>query len=385
MACLQLIQGDDSLHSGCGDSGHKAQDLNIAPRFDREDHDMKAFLFGLGAACVATMAMADPVEDFYKGKQIQIIVGYDAGGGYDVYARLISRHFGKFMPGHPGVIVQNMPGAGSLRAANHIYVAAPKDGTALATFARNMPLMGVLGGNANVQFDARKYTWLGSPTSAQDDAYMLWVRKDAKAKSLDEARRPGGPEIILGGTSEGSTDTDVAMLMRKTIGLNFKIVSGYPGSNGLNVAIERNEIEGRFIGQSAVASTQPAWMKPDSNMRPLLQFARATRLAQFPDVPTARELAKDEVSRQLIELAEIPYILSRPVVGPPGVPADRAKALQKAFLDMTKDKEFLADAEKLRIDISPVGADEALDMLDRLAKAPEDLKDEIRKLQSSGN
>ncbi len=346
---------------------------------------MKAFLFGLGAACVATMAMADPVEDFYKGKQIQIIVGYDAGGGYDVYARLISRHFGKFMPGHPGVIVQNMPGAGSLRAANHIYVAAPKDGTALATFARNMPLMGVLGGNANVQFDARKYTWLGSPTSAQDDAYMLWVRKDAKAKSLDEARRPGGPDIILGGTSEGSTDTDVAMLMRKTIGLNFKIVSGYPGSNGLNVAIERNEIEGRFIGQSAVASTQPAWMKPDSNMRPLLQFARATRLAQFPDVPTARELAKDEVSRQLIELAEIPYILSRPVVGPPGVPADRAKALQKAFLDMTKDKEFLADAEKLRIDISPVGADEALDMLDRLAKAPEDLKDEIRKLQSSGN
>jgi len=346
---------------------------------------MKAFLFGLGAACVASMAMADPVEDFYKGKQIQIIVGYDAGGGYDVYARLISRHFGKFMPGHPGVIVQNMPGAGSLRAANHIYVAAPKDGTALATFARNMPLMGVLGGNANVQFDARKYTWLGSPTSAQDDAYMLWVRKDAKAKSLDEARRPGGPDIILGGTSEGSTDTDVAMLMRKTIGLNFKIVSGYPGSNGLNVAIERNEIEGRFIGQSAVASTQPAWMKPDSNMRPLLQFARATRLAQFPDVPTARELAKEEVARQLIELAEIPYILSRPVVGPPGVPADRAKALQKAFLDMTKDKEFLADAEKLRIDISPVGADEALDMLDRLAKAPEDLKDEIRKLQSSGN
>ncbi len=346
---------------------------------------MKAFLLGLGAACLATMAVADPVEDFYKGKQIQIIVGYDVGGGYDVYARLISRHFSKFMPGHPGVIVQNMPGAGSLRAANHIYVAAPKDGTALATFARNMPLMGVLGGNPNVQFDARKYTWLGSPTSAQDDAYMLWVRKDAKAKSLDEARRLGGPEIILGGTSEGSTDTDVAMLMRKTIGLNFRIVSGYPGSNGLNVAIERNEIEGRFIGQSAVASTQPGWMKPDSNMRPLLQFARATRLAQFPDVPTARELAKDEVSRQLIELAEIPYILSRPLVGPPGIPADRAKALQKAFLDMTKDKEFLADAEKLRIDISPVGADEALDMLDRLAKAPEDLKEEIRKLQSSGN
>ena len=346
---------------------------------------MKALLYGISAACLASLALADPIEDFYKGKQIQIIVGYDAGGGYDVYARLVSRHFSKFMPGHPGVVVQNMPGAGSLRAANHIYVAAPKDGTALATFARNMPLMGVLGGNPNVQFDARKYTWIGSPTSAQDDAYMLWVRKDAKAKSLEEARRPGGPEIILGGTSEGSTDTDVAMLMRKTIGLNFRIVSGYPGSNGLNVAIERNEIEGRFIGQSAVASTQSGWLKTDSNMHPLLQFARATRLPQFPDVPTARELAKDEASRQLIELAEIPYILSRPIVGPPNIPSDRALALQKAFMDMTRDPEFLADAAKLRIDISPVGADEALEMLDRLAKAPEELKEEIRKLQSSGN
>ena len=345
---------------------------------------MKLSILCAGLTLAASAAIADPVEDFYKGKQIQIVVGYEAGGGYDVYARLVARHFGAFVPGKPGVVVQNMPGAGSLRSANYITVTAPKDGTTLATFGRNIPLMGVLGGNANVQFDARKWTWLGSPSSAQDDAYTLWVRKDAKAKNLQDALRPGGPEIILGGTSEGSTDSDVPALMRKTIGLNFRIVSGYPGSNGINIAIERNEVEGRFIGHSAVVSTQPGWLKPDSFMHPLMQFARPNRLPGYPDVPTARELAKDPKSRQLIELAEIPYMLSRPIVGPPDIPADRAKALQKAFLDMTKDPGFLADAEKLKVDVSPVGADEALHMLQMLAGAPEDLKDEIRKLQSGG-
>ncbi len=345
---------------------------------------MKKAVLALAMMIAAAPAVADPVEDFYKGKSLQLVVGYGPGGGYDVYARLTARFFGNHIPGKPTIVVQNMPGAGSLRAANWIYVTAPKDGTAFATFARNMPMMGVLGGNANVQFDARKYTWMGSPTSAQDDGYFLWVRKDAKAQTLDDARRPGGPEIILGGTSEGSTDTDVAALMKKTIGLNLRVVAGYPDGNAMSMAMERGEVEGRFIGLSAVASTLPGWLKPDSTVRPMLQFARATRLKQFPDVPTARELAKDEQSRKLIELAEIPYLLSRPLVAPPGIPADRAKALQKAYMDMMKDPEFLAEAAKLHIDISPLGADDALKMLDSLANAPEDLKEEIRKLQSGG-
>jgi tripartite-type tricarboxylate transporter receptor subunit TctC len=244
--------------------------------------------------------------------------------------------------------------------------------------------MSVLGGNPNVQFDARKFTWLGSPTSAQDDGYLLWVRKDAKAKTLDDARRPGGPEILLGGTSEGSTDTDVAALLKKTVGLNLRVVAGYPDGNAMSLAMERGEVEGRFIGLSAVASTLPHWLTPESIMRPMLQFARTTRLKQFPDVPTARELANDEGARKLIELAEIPYLLSRPLVGPPDIPADRAKALQKAFMEMTRDPVFIAEAAKLRVDISPLGADDALKMLETLANSPEDLKDEIRKLQSGG-
>jgi tripartite-type tricarboxylate transporter receptor subunit TctC len=330
-------------------------------------------------------ARADPVGDFYRDKEIQIYVGYGAGGGYDAYARLIARHLGRHIPGQPGVVVQNMPGAGSLRVANFIFNRAPKDGTAVATFGRNMTLLGLLGGNSNVQFDPRKFTWLGSPSSAQDDAYILWTRKDARVKSLAEARTPGGLPLLLGGTADGSTETDIAFLMQLTAGLNVKIIAGYPDSNAINIAIERGELEGRFIGLSAVASTQPGWLRPGSIMQTLLQFARATRHPLFPDTPTAREVAYDERGRQLIELAEIPYMLSRPYVGPPGVPVDRAQALQAAFAEVCKDPEFLADAAKLHVDVSPVGPQEALRMLDRLADAPPDLKEEIRKLEANGN
>jgi tripartite-type tricarboxylate transporter receptor subunit TctC len=260
------------------------------------------------------------------------------------------------------VVVQNMPGAGSLRAANFIFNRAPNDGTAWATFGRNMIMLGLIGGNANVQFDPRRFTWLGSPSSEQDDAYVLWVRKDAQAKTLAEARAPGGLPLLLGGTADGSTETDIALLMRRTAGLNVKIISGYPDSNAINIALDRGELEGRFIGLSAVASTRPEWLKPGGIMQPLMQFARATRHPRFADTP---------------------YLLSRPYVGPPDVPPDRAKALQLAFADVFQDPQFLADATKLQVDISPVGPQDALRMLDRVAEAPADLKEEIRTLQSS--
>jgi tripartite-type tricarboxylate transporter receptor subunit TctC len=336
------------------------------------------------ALATGGVARADAVSDFYKGKQIQIIVGYGTGGGYDLYARLVARHFGRHVPGAPSVVVQNMPGAGSLRAANHIYNVAAKDGTVFGTFARSIPMVGVLGGNTNVRFDPNKFTWFGSPTSAQDDTYLLWARKDATVKSLAEAMKPGGPELLLGGTAEGSSDTAVANLIRRTVGVNMKIIGGYPDGNAINLAIERRELEGRFIGRTSVISTKPEWLLPNSTMQPLLQFARATRHPAFPDTPISREVAKDPRSRLLIELAEIPYLLSRPYVGPPGIPADRARALRAAFMTMGKDPEFLAEAQKLKLDVSVVGHEEAESMLVKLMAAPPDLKDELRKLVGSG-
>src|SRR5262249_54408217 len=164
-------------------------------------------------------------------------VGYGPGGGYDIYARLLSRHLGRFIPGHPTIVVQNMPGAGSLRAVNYLYNVAPKDGSTFGMFARNMPLIGVLGGNSNVAFDPRKLTWLGSSSSFVTDAYVLIVRKDAPVKSIDEARRHDLPPLVLGGTAEGATGSDVPIILRDTISLHVKQVVGYPDSMAIFLAI----------------------------------------------------------------------------------------------------------------------------------------------------
>ncbi|HEX2725252.1 MAG TPA: tripartite tricarboxylate transporter substrate-binding protein [Beijerinckiaceae bacterium] len=341
------------------------------------------FLSLLACALLSPFAArADGVADFYKGKQINLVVGYGPGGGYDVYARIVARHLTRQIPGNPTVVVQNMPGAGSLRAANYLYNAAPKDGTVIGTFARNMALLGVLGSNANVQFDPRKFTWLGSSSSYENDAYLLFVHKDAPVKSIEDARKPGGPPIVLGGTADGTSGNDVAMVQRDALGLNLKMITGYPDSNALFLAVDRKEIDGRNVGISAVNSSKAEWLGPNSNVRVLMQFARRTRHPRFPDVPTARELARSAADRALIELAEMPYLLSRPFVAPPGLPADRAKALQAAFLATHRDPDFLADADKLKIDVSPIGAERVVELITQIASAPPDQLKYIEKLIS---
>jgi len=331
-------------------------------------------------ALAASQARADAVADFYRGKQINLVVGYGPGGGYDVYARLVGRHLGRHIPGQPAVVVQNMPGAGSLRAVNYLYNVAARDGTALAHFARNMPLMGMLGNNANAQFDARRLVWLGSSSSFANDAYILIVRTDAPVKTIEEARRPGGDPLVLGGTAEGATGNDVPIILRDTIGLNIKRVVGYPDSGALFIAMERGEVHGRTTDLSSVKTIKPDWLKPNSGFHVLVQFARATRHPDFPDVPTARELARNEGARELIELTELPYKLSRPFAAPPGVPPDRAKALQKAFAATHRDPLYLEEAARLNVDVSPVSAEEVAAALERIEKAPPQLLDYLRKL-----
>jgi tripartite-type tricarboxylate transporter receptor subunit TctC len=327
-------------------------------------------------------AQADAVADFYKGKVVNLVVGYGSGGGYDVYGRLVATHLGKYIPGNPTVVVQNMPGAGSLRSVNYLANTAPKDGTTLATFARDMPLLGLIGNNPNVRFDPRKLTWLGSSSSYANDAYLLFTRKDAAVKSIEDARRPGGPPLVLGGTAEGATGNDISTVLRDALALNIKIIAGYPDSNALFLAADRKETDGRFVGLSAVSSSHPEWLKPEGGMQILLQFARLTRHQQFPDVPTARALARNDRALALIALAELPYRLSRPFAAPPGLPPDRAKALQAAFLAVHQDPQYLDEAGRFKVDVSPIGGDEVLRAIDAIAGAPPDLLDYMKKLLS---
>jgi tripartite-type tricarboxylate transporter receptor subunit TctC len=332
------------------------------------------------AALAASQAPAETVEDFYRGKRLTLTVGYGPGGGYDVFARLLARHLGRFIPGNPQILVQNMPGAGSLIAANYLYAIAPKDGTAFGLFARDMPLLGLLGHNANVQFDPRKFNWLGSSSDFSEDAYVMIVRTDAPVKSIAEMRRPGGPVTVLGGTADGATGGDVPRILQEALGLNMKLILGYRDSAAVFLAMERGEVSGRTTDLSAIQSTRPDWLKPNSGFHLLLQYARLTRHKDFPDVPTARELALNDRARALIELAELPYRLSRPFAAPPGIPADRAKALQEAFMAVHQDPLYLEDAARLKVDVSPISAEEVLRALDDLANTPPDLLEYMKKL-----
>jgi tripartite-type tricarboxylate transporter receptor subunit TctC len=325
---------------------------------------------------------ADEVSDFYKGRQVTLIIGYGPGGGYDVYGRIVARHIGRFIPGEPTVVVQNMPGAGSLVAVNHLYNTAPKDGTVVATFAREMPMMGILGGNPNAKYDPRRFTWLGSVSSSEEDAYLMFARKDAPVQKIEDAIGENAKELVLGATAQGAAGNEWAVLLRDQLGLKVRLVAGYPDSAGIFLAVERGEVQGRSLDYSAVRSSRPQWLTPDGDMRVLLQFGRQGRHRDFPNVPTAREIAKTDFAKRLIDVADLSNTLARPFAAPPDVPPARAKALQAAFMAATKDKQFLAEADKLRIETSPISGEEVLARIGRLAASSPDLLDYLRKLRS---
>ncbi len=339
-----------------------------------------ALLVGLA---LASPARADPVADFYRGRTITLVVGYGPSGGYDLFGRMMARHLGRHIPGNPSIVVQNMPGAGSLRATNWLYSVAPRDGTVFGIIARDMPLLAILGTNPAATFDPRKFTWLGSASDFSRDAYLLMVRADAPAHSIEEARRPGGPPLVLGGTAVGAAGSDVPIVLRDTLGINVKLVEGYPDSGAIFLAVDRGEIGGRTVDLSSMKSFRPGWMTPNGGMRALVQFARATRHPDFPDVPTARELARNDAARALIAFAEESYKISRPFAAPPDVPADRAKALQDAFMAVHQDKEYLDEAARLRMEVSPIDSRAVLDTIDRIAAAPPIVLDYMRRIMTT--
>jgi tripartite-type tricarboxylate transporter receptor subunit TctC len=338
----------------------------------------------LASFALVQQARADAVADFYKGRTITLIVGYGPGGGYDLFARLMARHLGRYVPGDPTVVVQNMPGAGSLRATNYLYAVAPRDGATIGSFARDMPLLAILRTNAAAVFDPRKFTWLGSSSDFSRDAYVLMVRKDAPVNSIEDARRPGGPPIVVGGTAEGTSGNDIPLVLRDALGINIKLVTGYPDNGAIFLAVDRGEVNGRTADLSSMKSLKPEWLLPNGGMRAVVQFARATRHPEFAEIPTARELARDEDARALIEFAELSYKMSRPFAAPPGVPAERAQALQQAFVAVHNDRRYLEEAAKLRLEVSPIGGHEVLQAIDQIAAAPPSILDHLRRLMMGG-
>ncbi len=328
----------------------------------------------LTALALATLPMTaqaqESVESFYKGRTITLVVPTSPGGINDISGRLVSRHIGRFIPGAPNVVVQNLPGGGGLVAANKLYNTVERDGSVISLIQRGTMQLQIQG-NSNAKFDPQKFTWLGSLSSYADDGYLLLVNEDHPAKTAADLRKPG-ILVKLGGDQPGSTNLTFAIIAKTVLGMNIDVVRGYPGAAPMFLAMERRELDGQVIGYNSVRAGQPSLWN-GKKVRPLIQFGRITRLPALPDVPTGRELATDPRMRALVEFAELPFFMALPFLAPPGVPADRASALQKAFVSMVADKEFQADAEKVNIELSPIDGKGVLDLVARAAATPKDV------------
>jgi tripartite-type tricarboxylate transporter receptor subunit TctC len=327
-------------------------------------------LSGIAAALALAVLCAQPagaqgIEEFYKGKTINLVIGYSVGGGYDLYGRLVARHIGKHIPGNPTVVPQNMTGAGSMRAAQFIYSVAPKDGTAIGTFGRQMGVAPLLTPSA-AQFDGTKFTWLGSATIDVSLCYT-WHTSPVKTWS-DFLAKP----VTLGGEGPGADPDIFALLYRNVFDAKVKLVTGYHGTNDINLAMERGEVDGLCgISWSTVKSRQMQ-LYQDKKINLLVQ-ASLKKDPDLPEVPLVMDLAKSQEQLQILKLILASQEMARPFAAPPGLPADRKAALVTAFQRMTKDPEFLAEAQKLNLDINPVSAQAIDGLLAELYATPKDV------------
>jgi tripartite-type tricarboxylate transporter receptor subunit TctC len=287
----------------------------------------------------------DAVEQFFRGKTVNIYVGFSAGGGYDTYARLLARHFGKRIPGQPTIVVQNMPGAGSNKAASYIYSVAPKDGTAIGATSPGAVLQTLLGDTA-VQHDPSKFNYLGSVNS---DVYHCFARTDAPAKTFREAL---DKEVILGASNEGGTTRDLPAMMNNLAGAKFRIVTGYAGSKEIGLAVERNEVQGACgIGWTGFTTLYPHWFEKKLVSMTLQLSVKGHAELNAMGVPLATEFARTKEDRDAMELVLSQGVFGRPFVLPPGMPPERTDALRKAFMATMTDPALIADAKKANLDL----------------------------------
>ncbi len=318
------------------------------------------------AGAIATPAPAQTVDGFFAGRTLTLINSFTPGGLNDIAGRLVARHLGRFLPGNPTIAVQNMPGAGGLVAANYLYNVAAHDGSIIGQIDRSVAQSGIRGA-PNVKFDALKFVWLGSLSTYGNEAYILWVNRSHPAKTVADLDKSGVRARL--GAVPGGTNNLISLVAQKALGLNIDVISGYPGASAIWLAMQNGELDGQIIGITSVKAEHPELWR-DHALRGLVQFGRATRLPEFADLPTGRELARDDATRALVEFAELPFLTSLPFVAPPGTPVERATALQAAFTRMVADKDFIEEAGRLKVELSPQGADYIANVLNRSAAIP---------------
>ena len=303
------------------------------------------------------------LSDFYKGRTVFVIVGFTPGGGYDLYARLLAQHLGEHIPGHPAVVTQNMPGAGSLKAVNYLYSVAPKDGTVIGTFGREQ-IVAPLFGQAN--FDAAKLSWLGSMTK-EVSVCISWYKSPIKSWNDVMTR-----QFTVGGSAAGADPDNFTKLYKNVFGAKIRLASGFPGTSDITLAMQRGEVEGLCgLSWSTIKSHYSSWLR-DKKINVLIQ-AGTKRHLDLPDVPLAIEFAKTPEQHQILDFVLATQITARPVTAPPGIPAERKAILRAAFDETMKDPAFLAGAEKLQLEVDPVTGAEVDGVVASLYAMPKDV------------
>ena len=319
-----------------------------------------------GVAAGFAPAQARDIEAFYRGKTIQIVVGSSPGGGYDTYARMISRHLGKHVPGNPGVIVANMPGAGSNVSANYVYNVAPKDGSVIGAFQSGVilePLLGV----TPVKHDPSKFHYLGS---ANDDVYICIARTDSPVQTFADVFKN---ELIVGASGSSST-SDFPAVLNAVLGTKFKIVLGYPGSREISFAIEKGETQGACgLAWPSISVTQAGWFDTGKVKVIVQTHATGYPALNAKGVPLAASFAKTEEDKAILGLFFSQSRFGRPYVLAPEVPAPRVAALRKAFAETMADPELKAEAAKARLDIDAVPGEDLQALVSKVYSSPPEI------------
>jgi tripartite-type tricarboxylate transporter receptor subunit TctC len=311
--------------------------------------------------------------DFYEGNTVSIIVGSGAGGGFDTTARLVARHIARYIPGAPTVIVVNMPGGGGLIAANHVFRAAPKDGTVIGLF-HEAQMMNQLTGGEGVNFDLRAFNWLGS---SYDDPNVCIVRTDAPVTDFEGLVGHEMP-IAVGGTGPGSNTYDAPRVLAAATGANLRAVAGYPTTNDVRIGVERGEIQGMCLGWESVRSASGPWLA-DGYARVFVQNG-TERHPDLPGVPLAMEFAKDDDSRTLLRLVDAPGAMAKPFALPPGVHPDRVEVMRAALQATYRDPTFLEEASAMNLVFQPKGTDEIQQILDEVLATPPEITAQYRQI-----
>jgi tripartite-type tricarboxylate transporter receptor subunit TctC len=310
-------------------------------------------------------ASAESVEDFYRGKQITLLIASGVAGGYDTYARVFARHFSNYVPGQPSIVPKNVPAAGGLTAANTLYAVSARDGLTIAALTNGVA-MDPLFGNPAARFDVKKFNWIGSIGKLQNIC-ATWFQ--SPIKTFEAARER---EVVVAAAGATSNTSVVPHVLNVLLGTRFKVIAGYDPGAGLNLALEGREVEGICgLSWSTLKASRPDWIR-DRKLNVILQMA-FDKLPELADVPSALDLVSDPVNKQILELILIRQEMGRPLVAPPGVPAERVAALRAAFSATMKDPDFLAEAQRFQMEIDPLTGEQIAALLAKAYGTPREI------------